>query len=304
MRSDKEIHKNAKNNPDANPDPITGQPGAHPVGTGVGAAGAGVVGTAIGGVVGGPVGAVVGAAVGAVAGGLVGKNTAEKIDPTIEDSYWRTNYKSRPYATTDHTYDDYSPAYRTGYEGYGNYSQQGLTYDQAEPRLKEDYERQYSGHRLGWDSARHASRDAWDRVDRNNTRYRAEDDYWRSNFSSRPYREADYTYDDYSPAYRTGYEGYSTYADQGLTFSQAEPHLRRDYERRNANGRLGWEKAKHAIQDAWHRLESAVTHDSADYRDSRDRRVDPSYDINANRSSYDRSIDGTPRPDSGTANLL
>lgn len=55
---------------DANRDPISGEPGSHPLGTGVGAAGAGTVGTVIGGVVGGPIGAVVGAVVGSVVGGL------------------------------------------------------------------------------------------------------------------------------------------------------------------------------------------------------------------------------------------
>ncbi|MBW4485206.1 MAG: glycine zipper family protein [Tildeniella torsiva UHER 1998/13D] len=279
MKSDKNLHRN----PDTNPDPITGQPGAHPVGTGVGAAGLGTVGTVVGGVVGGPVGAVVGAAVGAVAGGLAGKSAAEKADPTVEDSYWRDNYKKRPYVESEYSYDDYSPAYRTGYEGYGNYSQQGLTYDAAEPRLREAYERQHSGNRLGWDKARHASRDAWTRVDSNVSRYKAEDDYWRTNFASRPYREANYEYDDYSPAYRTGYEGYNTYAGQGMTFGQAEPHLRQDYERRH-NGRLGWEKAKHAIQDAWHRLESTVSHD----HDS-DRRADANRSINDPRRTNDTS---------------
>ena len=60
------------NTKDQNRDPITGAPGAHPVGTGVGAASGGVAGAAVGTVVGGPVGAVVGAAVGAIAGGLAG----------------------------------------------------------------------------------------------------------------------------------------------------------------------------------------------------------------------------------------
>ena len=67
-----------------NRDPITKEPGAHPVGVGAGAAGAGAVGTAVGAVVGGPLGAVVGAAVGAVAGGLGGKAAAEAINPTVE----------------------------------------------------------------------------------------------------------------------------------------------------------------------------------------------------------------------------
>jgi uncharacterized protein (TIGR02271 family) len=66
----------------ANPDPITGEAGSHPVGTGVGAAAGGIAAGAAVGSVAGPVGTVVGAAVGAVAGGAAGKGVAEKIDPT------------------------------------------------------------------------------------------------------------------------------------------------------------------------------------------------------------------------------
>lgn len=94
MSDDKKSVKGA----DANLDPISGETGAHPVGTGIGAASAGAAGAAIGGAVGGPVGAVVGAVVGAFSGGLAGKGVAEAIDPTVEDAYWRDNYNSRPYA--------------------------------------------------------------------------------------------------------------------------------------------------------------------------------------------------------------
>ena len=79
-------------------DPITKTPGAHPVGVGAGAAGAGAAGAAIGGAVGGPLGAVVGAAVGAFAGGLGGKAAAESVNPTLENTWWRENYATRPYA--------------------------------------------------------------------------------------------------------------------------------------------------------------------------------------------------------------
>ena len=68
-----------------NRDPITGAPGAHPVGVGLGAAAGGIAaGAAAGTLAAGPVGTVVGAAVGAVAGGLGGKAVAEHFDPTIE----------------------------------------------------------------------------------------------------------------------------------------------------------------------------------------------------------------------------
>jgi len=74
-----------------NLDPITGAPGAHPVGVGLGAAAGGIAGgiaagAAVGTVAAGPVGTVVGAAVGAIAGGLGGKAVAEHFDPTVVET--------------------------------------------------------------------------------------------------------------------------------------------------------------------------------------------------------------------------
>ena len=98
-------------NKDANRDPITGTPGSHPVGTGLGAAAGGIAGGigagALAGSMGGPIGTAVGAVVGAVAGGLAGKGIAEVIDPTAEETYWRTNYESRPYVRSGSSFDDY-----------------------------------------------------------------------------------------------------------------------------------------------------------------------------------------------------
>ena len=85
------------NDTNANRDPISGAPGAHPISTGVGAA----VGGAAAGTVVGPVGTVIGAAVGAIVGGLAGKGVAETIDATSEAAYWRDNFKDRPYAEND-----------------------------------------------------------------------------------------------------------------------------------------------------------------------------------------------------------
>src|SRR5436190_19313775 len=98
---------------DSNPDPITGAPGSHPLGTGIGAAGGGTTGAFICSAA-GPVGTVVGAVVGAIAGGLAGKGVGEMIDPTSEDAYWRETFITRPYATGV-IYDEYAPAYRMGW---------------------------------------------------------------------------------------------------------------------------------------------------------------------------------------------
>ncbi len=148
---------------DMNRDPITGTPGAHPVGTGVGAAAGGTAGAAIG-MVAGPVGALAGAVVGAVVGGLAGKGVAEGVNPTAEDAYWRDNFVREPYYAMGRSYEDYSPAYRVGYEGRGLYD--GRSFEDAEPELRRSYEAARGSSRLEWEEARVASRAAWHRVER------------------------------------------------------------------------------------------------------------------------------------------
>jgi len=148
---------------DANLDPLSGETGAHPVGTGVGAAGAGTIGTVVGGAVGGPVGAVVGAVIGSVVGGLAGKNVAEQTNPTFEEHNWQDTYNSSSYAEPDKTYDDYQPAYRIGYEGYDRYGNSGRPYSEVETDLQRDYQSNHNAS-LPWEKAKHAVKDAWDRA--------------------------------------------------------------------------------------------------------------------------------------------
>jgi hypothetical protein len=146
----------------ANPDPITGEPGAHPVGTGVGAAAGGATGAAIG-AIGGPVGAAIGLVAGSVAGGLAGKAAGESVNPTIEDAYWRENHSTQPYGK-GRPYDEYAGAYRTGYEGYSKYGGTGRSFEASEPALRADYERNRGHSRMSWDEAKPASRAAWQRA--------------------------------------------------------------------------------------------------------------------------------------------
>jgi len=152
-------------NKNTNPDPITGEPGAHPVGTGLGAAGGGAAGATIG-AVGGPVGAAVGAVIGAVAGGLAGKGVAEAVDPTAEDAYWEKNHRNQPYYESGSEYSDYGPAYRSGYNGYATHGTAGRKFDEVESELKQSYEAAKGKSRVGWEKAKQASRAAWDRVER------------------------------------------------------------------------------------------------------------------------------------------
>jgi hypothetical protein len=146
---------------DANRDPISGEPGAHPVGTGLGAAVGGAAAGAAAGSVAGPVGTVAGAAAGAVAGGLAGKAAAEAIDPTAEEAYWKENYVHEPYYERGLDYDEYAPAYRTGYEGRARYA--GRSFDEVEQDLATSYSRNRGRSRFDWNKARPAAHAAWHR---------------------------------------------------------------------------------------------------------------------------------------------
>jgi hypothetical protein len=162
-REDKGVQNKGGLGTDANPDPITGQPGAHPVGTGLGAAAAGAAAGAAGGLIAGPAGAAVGAVIGAVAGGLAGKGVAESIDPTVEDIYWRENYTRRPYYDQKTSYDEYRPAYQYGWESRAKYANR--SFDEVEPELRRDWESAKDRSKLAWDKAKLATYDAWHRIE-------------------------------------------------------------------------------------------------------------------------------------------
>ena len=156
QNNDNNLEKNA------NRDPITGTPGAHPIGVGVGAALGGAAAGAAAGTVVGPVGTVIGAAVGAVVGGLAGKSVAESVDPTREDAYWSENYTSRPYVKSGDRYEDYGPAYRYGTDAY--IRQPNRSFQDSEVDLSRDWNKARGTSTLEWDRAKNAASDAWQRA--------------------------------------------------------------------------------------------------------------------------------------------
>lgn len=152
---------------DSNPenrDPITEEPGSHPVGTGVGAAGGAAAGAAIGAGVGGPVGAVVGGAIGAVAGGAAGHAAGEAVNPTVEAEFWRVNYSKRPYYTTGKAYSEYEPAYRYGWESAARPEYRGRKFQEVESDLERGWEKTKGKTAQSWHDVKDATRDAWDRI--------------------------------------------------------------------------------------------------------------------------------------------
>lgn len=93
---------NTDNHPEKrneNRDPITGEPGCLPLGTGLGSAGGAAAGAAMGGI-GGPIGAAI------VGGGGTGHAVAEGLDPTAEDTCWNANYRNEPYDENNSDFND------------------------------------------------------------------------------------------------------------------------------------------------------------------------------------------------------
>src|SRR5512141_1559459 len=141
----------------ANPDPITKEPGSHPVGTGVGSAAGAAAGAAIG-ALGGPIGMLVGGAIGAVAGGAVGHTAGEAVDPTGEEAYWKSQHKAEEWK-------DYGPAYRYGWES--RMRQRDRNWDERlDSDLASGWDKAKGTSSLTWDRARNATHQAWDRTDR------------------------------------------------------------------------------------------------------------------------------------------
>lgn len=258
--------KSRKPKNDKNPEETAGTERSHPVGVGMGAAGGAATGAAIG-AVGGPAGVAIGAAVGGIAGGLAGKAAAEAINPKEEEDYWREHFRTRPYAGEDADYSTYAPAYRYGWEASTRHH--GRSFEDVESDLGRGWSEARGESSIEWDRAKHAARDAWQRVheraaqpssERSDRQRVEEERYWRENYASRPYVDRGAPYDTYAPAYRFGWESRDRY--RGRAFDDAEQDLRRDWETRHAGSSLSWERAKEAVRDAWHRVERALPGDA------------------------------------------
>lgn len=149
--------------PASNPDPITGAPHSHPVATAVGSASGVGAGALVGVALGGPLGAAVGAVAGAVLGAASGHALGEGLDPTVEATYWRLNYKTRPYYVKGRGFGDYETAYRYGWENAKAHPE--LTFDEAEKAfLGRGWPAARGKTTHSWGDVRDASRDAWTRA--------------------------------------------------------------------------------------------------------------------------------------------
>ena len=80
----------------------------------------------------------------------------------------------------------------------------------------------------------------------------AEEAHWRDSFKREIYYEKGLTFDDYLPAYRTGWEGCAR--NRGRSFEECERELQAEYNRNRGRSRLPWDRSKHAARAAWERF--------------------------------------------------
>lgn len=160
-RKDMTSFENENTSEDRNLDAITGEPGAHPMGTGVGTAVGGALAGFAGGAVAGPVGATVGAVMGAVLGAYAGKRVAEQLDPSFELTHWRREYPNRTYFHAAIPFEDISPAYQYGWEARlsGMYERIEEALVDAEARWKLN-----GNQKILWSEVEPAFRDAWEHI--------------------------------------------------------------------------------------------------------------------------------------------
>lgn len=135
----------------------------HSIGEGTGAVAGGMTGAIIGSAA-GPIGTVVGAIAGAALGAKGGGAVAEAVNPTAYNSHFESNYQAAPYYKAGSEWTDYQPAYKYGYDTYGQH--QGQKFEDVQDTLARDWDATKGNSRLAWNDAKGAVRDGWHHIER------------------------------------------------------------------------------------------------------------------------------------------
>lgn len=82
----------------------------------------------------------------------------------------------------------------------------------------------------------------------------AEEQYWHEHHMNEPYYDAAYSFEDYLPAYRAGWEGRTRFPSR--SFEEVERDLEREYSWNRGGSRLLWQDARRAMRAAWDHVAS------------------------------------------------
>lgn len=99
-----------------------------------------------------------------VSTGTATSGTGTVGDWTTEETYWRSNWSNRPYASADRNFDYYRPGYRYGFESASRH--RGRDWNDVESDLRTGWDRYEHRGQSTWEHVKGAVRDAWDRATR------------------------------------------------------------------------------------------------------------------------------------------
>ena len=86
---------------------------------------------------------------------------ANKTTWNDEDSWWRDNFSTRPYAT-GRKYEDFRPGYLYGFEAGQHHM--GRSWDEVESDLKTGWDKFEGRGQNTWENVKQAVNDAWHRI--------------------------------------------------------------------------------------------------------------------------------------------
>lgn len=75
------------------------------------------------------------------------------------------------------------------------------------------------------------------------------DAYWEKNHRNQPYYSSNYSWGDYGPAYRYGYQSYAQ--NRGADYDSLERDLETRWSSERGDSRLAWDDARPAVRDGW-----------------------------------------------------
>lgn len=108
-----------------------------------------------------------GAGIAAVVSGLAGADGAEAINPTRERTGGGDDIRERDCVANGPSIDKCGPAYRFGVAARGRYP--GCDFDDVESEMSNDWAASRGASILNWGWAKHAAREAWNRIGRSNS---------------------------------------------------------------------------------------------------------------------------------------
>jgi hypothetical protein len=93
---------------------------------------------------------------------MAGNDRTRIRDWQSDESFWRDNYRTRPYTDESRDFEHYRPGYQYGYESADRIGPR--PWSEAEPELRKGWDRYEGRSDSTWEDIKDSVRDAWDRI--------------------------------------------------------------------------------------------------------------------------------------------